>query len=288
METDVGATTGRRVLYLYGVVPRGQPLPAHEAAPLEAVPHARLVAVVEPVCAREFSAEELERKLQCVGWVAPLARRHAAVLEAAMRHGPVVPAGLCTLFTSARALTRLLADNEERFHDQLSWLEGRQEWGLKIFCDEDRLRSTLGARDPAVLALAAAAAAASPGQAYVLGKKRDGRLAEVVSVRIDEVVDEVLDEVDGEVEGPLAALAVDMRQRPLLAEARAGRRAAMVLNCALLVDTTVCPAFHAAAAELAARLEAEGFALELTGPWPAYSFCDLGPSEPGSEEAREP
>ena len=131
MEAEVG---GGQVLYLYGVVPSGQPLPASDVVPLQAIPFSTLVALVEPVPASEFSPETLEQRLQSVDWVAPLARKHTAVLEDAMQHGPVFPARLCTLFTSATALTNSLAENEQRFHEALSLLRGRQEWGLKMFC----------------------------------------------------------------------------------------------------------------------------------------------------------
>ncbi|HUU01270.1 MAG TPA: GvpL/GvpF family gas vesicle protein [Myxococcota bacterium] len=282
METEVG---GERVLYLYGVVPCGQRLPTTEATPLEAVPFSSLVAVVEPVSATEFSSEALEQKLQCVDWVAPLARKHTAVLEDAMQHGPVVPARLCTLFSSAHALTSLLAQKEQRFQETLSWLKGRQEWGFKVFGNEVGLRSLLGSSDPDVQAIEAAAATGSAGQAYVLRKKRDRRLDEVVSTRIDEVVDEVLDALD--------SLAVESRLRPLLSEAATGRSEVMVLNAALLVDLAVCPGLRTETAELASRFGAEGFAFELTGPWPPYSFCDdddatsdLGADESAPEEVR--
>ena len=278
-----------RILYLYGVVPCGQPLPTSEGFSLEAIAYSGLAAIVESVSAMEFSPEILEQKLQRVDWIAPLAQKHTAVLEHILQHGPVVPARLCTLFSSAAALTHLLVQNEQQFQDRLRWLEGRQEWGVKIFCHEDRLRSLIGSSDPDVQALEAAAAAASPGQAYVLRKKRDGRVAELVSARIEEVVDEVLD--------ALAAVAVETRLRSVLSDAVTGRREAMVVNAALLVDIPGCPTFRAAAGDLESRLDAEGFALELTGPWPPFSFCeddngeddndngDASVDEPASDEA---
>lgn len=260
------AVGGEQILYLYGVVPKGQPLPTSEVAPLEAVSFSSLVAVVEPVPSREFSAEALEERLQSVDWVAPLARKHSAVLNDVMQHGPVVPARLCTLFSSADALIESLAENEQRFRDVLSLLKGREEWGLKVFCHEETLRSIAGTNDPQVKALEAAAATASPGQAFVLRKKRDGRLAEVVSARIEEVLDEVLDAI--------ASIAANTCLRPLLSEPATGRRDAMVMNAALLVDVAASSTLGTMAEELVSHFCREGFVVELTGPWPPYSFCD--------------
>jgi gas vesicle protein GvpL/GvpF len=272
-----------RVWYLYGVVPCGQPLPSSAGVPLEVIPYCRLAAIVEPVSAAEFSPESLAQKLQCVDWVAPLARRHTTVLEQVLQHGPVVPARLCTLFSTTDALTTLLAQHAQQLQDRLRWLEGRQEWGLKIFCHEDRLRSAITTNDPDVQALESAALTASPGQAYVLRKQRDGYVADIATTRIEEVVDEVLES--------LAGVAVELRLRSLRSVAATGRRETMVVNAALLVDTAACAALHTAAGELTALLGPEGFDLELTGPWPSFSFCgddngtsDLGIGEPASRE----
>lgn len=274
MKAEVG---GGQILYLYGVVPNGQPLPTSEAVALETVPFADLAAVVEHVPASEFSAEALEQRLQSVDWVAPLARKHSAVLNDVMQHGPVVPARLCTLFSSADALIGSLAENEQRFRDALSLLKGREEWGLKVFCHEETLRSMAGSIDPQVKALDAAAATASPGQAFVLRKKRDGRLAEVVSARIEEVLDEVLDAI--------ASVAADTCLRPLLSEPATGRREAMVMNAALLVDVAASSALGTTTEELVSRFCTEGFVVELTGPWPPYSFCDDDAARDGADES---
>jgi hypothetical protein len=267
------------VLYLYGVVPGGQAVPSPRGATLRAVPFGSLVALVELVPSSEFSATELEQKMQRIDWVGPLACKHAAVLEDIMRHGPVVPARLCTLFTSAGSLAGSLAEEAPRFQDALRWLGGRQEWGLKLFCDEGRLRALVGAADPRARALEAAAGDASEGQAYVLRKQRDGRVAAVAGARIEEIAGEVID--------TLAELVADTRLRALLSAAVTGRRDAMVMNAAVLADRTAEAALRDAVAELAAQLAEDGFSLELTGPWPPYSFLNDEDAEPEDAEPED-
>jgi hypothetical protein len=269
-------TRADQVLYLYGVVPAGRAVSTAGGAVLEVVPFSSLVAIVEPVPRDEFSPEVLEDKLQCVEWVAPLACKHTAVLDEIMRHGPVVPAPLCTLFSSASALAAALAERAQRFRDALRLLDGRQEWSCKLFYDEARLRAVTGANDPGVRALESAAVTASPGKAYVLRKQRDARLAEVVELRIDAVVEDIVAEVDPEI--------ADVRFRALLAEAATGRPEPMALNAAVLVDVERTSALHATVGALSVRLGDEGFALELTGPWPPYSFCDGSPADAGELE----
>ena len=60
-----------------------------------------------------------------------------------MRFGPGVPARLCTLFSDVRSLSDRLARDEQRFAEWLDWLRDRQEWGIKVFCSEEKLRSSL-------------------------------------------------------------------------------------------------------------------------------------------------
>lgn len=269
-------TGNAQVLYLYGVVPFDQPLPQSAGAALEPISCSGVVALVEPVSASEFSPELLEEKLQKLDWVSALARKHASVLEEAMQHGPVVPAPLCTLFSSEQALRESLSRGEQGFLSKLERLKGRQEWGCKIFCDTSKLEAHVSKDDAQLVALEAAAAAASPGQAFVLRKKRDAHLARLVSERIDAVTDEILDS--------LAGLSVDTRLRTLLSEATTGRSEAMVLNVALLVATPRYSELNLLVDDLAARFGGEGFQIDLTGPWPPYTFSDDEEASPLVDE----
>lgn len=261
-------TGGERVLYLYGVIPAGQDLPAGTGQALRTVEHASLAALVEPVDAAEFAPEKLDEKLAALEWVTGLAQKHEAVLEAAARLGAVVPSRLCTLFSSEEALRLSLAANESGFLAGLERVRGREEWGLKVLCDEAELRSVLGPGDPHVRAFEAAAASASPGHAFVLGKKRDARLAEIAAAHIDGVLDETIDLLEPET--------ADLRVLRSLLPADGQR----VLNLAALVDAEARESFHAAVAELAERFGDEGFRFEMSGPWPPYNFC-TGDGEDG-------
>lgn len=268
-----------RVLYLYGVIPKNQSFSSDAGLPLQAVSHATLTAVVEPVCAREFSPEALDEKLQSIEWVARLARKHETVLEEAMRHGPVVPASLCTLFSNTEALKRSLAENEKRFLFALERIHGQQEWGLKAFCDERRLRAAAATDDAELRTLDAVIAGANPGHAFVLRKKREARLAELGSMRLDALVDEVLEAIEH--------VAADVRLRPLLPEPATGRDEPLALNAAALVNVFARETFQATIAELSTRYQDDGLVFELSGPWPAYSFCDDDPVEAGANAEEE-
>jgi gas vesicle protein GvpL/GvpF len=275
------------ILYLYGVIREGQSLPAPAGVALAAVPHAAIAGLVEPVPAAEFSPDVLEEKLQSLDWVARLAEKHQVVLASAMRHGAVVPARLCTLFSGAPALAQSLAAHEERFLAALARIADREEWGVKAFCAEAALQERVGQADPRAEALRAALATATPGQAYVLAKQRDARLAELAAARLDEVTAEAIAVLEG--------ATVDLRLLAgigagLGSAAPAGEGETLLLSLAAFVDATARAAFHGAVAELEERFAEEGFTFAVSGPWPPYSFCDeadeeLDPAAAGEEEA---
>jgi hypothetical protein len=267
MDTGNMAVAENQVLYLYGVIPKGQSYPSEEGVPLQAVSHSDLVALVEPVSAQEFSSATLDQKLEDIEWVSRLARRHENVLESAMRYGVVAPARLCLLFSSAPALLQSLAANEERFLAALDRMRGRKEWGVKAYCAEGEVRSRAGRDDAKIQSLDVALATAAPGYGFILRKQRDARLLEIVTGRVYDVADEASEALERE--------SVEVRLLRLLPSDEPDGRGGeiMVLNLAALVDDGARESFRSVVAELADRFFEEGFRFEVSGPWPPYNFC---------------
>lgn len=264
MDRAIDTNPASPLLYLYGVIPAGQALPAGTPVKLVARTVGPLAAMVEEVGAAEFSPELLEERLQKLEFVAPLAERHHAVLEAASRVGPVVPARLCTLFSDDRALAASLDERRDALVEVLGRLEGRAEWGVKVYCEPETATARAAERDPQAKALAQAAAKGTEGQMFILRKRREARLAEAVAARSQEVAEQVSDAVD-----PLAG---DLRFRPLRSDLQPDRKDQMILNLALLLSEEEQAEVERVVEELAAELEPDGYRLELGGPWPPYSF----------------
>ena len=263
-----GVAPSAGLLYFYGVIPDGQEMPAELRALRRHIPGAAVAALAETVAASELDPATLDDKLQDVEWVARLARKHESVLGRAMQHGPVVPARLCTVFSTLDALERSVAANGERLTALLSDLHGRQEWGLKAFCDEARLRTTLARDGAGPLTIDPGTTSVGPGASFLLRKQREAELTASVGDRVASVVDEVLATVDGRV----GAVTI----RPVLSRRVTGRRQSMVLNAAVLVDAAGQSALQELVAVAFRRFARSGFSFQLSGPWPPYSFCTLG------------
>lgn len=260
------------LLYLYGIV-HGDRQPD---AACPAVVQGRLAALVERVPAEEFAPAVLERQLGSVEWVAELARRHEARLESAMQAGPVIPARLCTLFSGDEALRRLLAEDEEDLLAALGRLNGAQEWGLKLYCDMATLRAALAGRFAATAA-PPGALPMSPGQAFVLAKRREAQVAEMMARRLEEVQDLLLDVIE-----PIALETCVKRLLPAGASQRPER---MIANLGVLVAQGELAGLALALDDLVEVLAGEGFVIEQSGPWPPYSFTQ--PGFTGQEESEE-
>ncbi len=251
------------VVYLYGIVPVGQALPDRDGAEPAHVALDSVVALADLLPAESFTGAALETRLQDVAWVSAQARLHTTVLGQAMEHGPVIPAHLCTLFSSTSALREFLVQNEERLQGTLERLRGRREWGVKLFCDEERVRARCIAVDPE---LSPGAEPGASGAAWLLRKRRDAQLSERVAERVEQTGEAVLDE--------LAAAAAELRVRPILTEAASGVAEPMTLNAAILVDIEAEAALHATLERLGSALEDDGYRLVLSGPWPPFSFSE--------------
>jgi hypothetical protein len=257
---------GASVVYLYGIAPAGQQLPDREGSSAGNVSFSGLVALADLLAAGEFSGPALEARLADPEWVAGQARLHTSVLAEAMEHGPVVPARLCTLFSSPSALRESLARTEDQLLETLARLRGRREWGLKLFFDEARVRQACVADDPNLAEPAPTGDAPPSGAAWMLRKRLAAQLAERVTERAEQVANDVLDETE--------TLASEVRVRPTLSEAASGVAKAMVLNAALLVDLESEHAMGEAVEDMARELEVQGFELVLSGPWPPFTFSE--------------
>ena len=251
--------------YLFGVIPADQTVPVVEHVSLQAVQHQDLVALVEEVPAGEFCSDALEQSMASLDWVARLARKHQSVLELALQHGALVPARLCTVYASVEGVLAALAGTRDRFAELLRRLDGRQEWGLKMRCDEERLAQTL--RAPA--------AGSHPGGplsgsvAWILAKQAEARLKDAMEDRLEEVIEDL--------EGVVAGVVVSMRELAPPPESLRDDGLPIVLNLAVLLPAGALQAFDDAVRGLESRYGDEGVSFETTGPWPPYSFCDEEP-----------
>ncbi|MBW8817214.1 MAG: GvpL/GvpF family gas vesicle protein [Streptomyces sp.] len=249
--------TGLR--YVYAVCrPFGTPLQAQLAGvagdPPRLLHHHGLVAVVSHVPERDFAEEPLRRHLEDLEWLTGTVRAHQSVIDALTVVTTPLPLRLGTVFRDDSGVRVMIEEREEGFRRTLDRLQGRVEWGVKVYVETAA---------PAGAEATEAPEKPASGRDYLRQRRQRVRSnedrwqqAEAFATRLHE---------------KLSAYAEDARlhapQNPTLS----GASGQNVLNAAYLVPRGESEEF----VEMVDRTKDDvpGMRVELTGPWAAYSFA---------------
>lgn len=211
--------------------------------------HAGLALVVAEVELAQFAELETRR------WkVAPneedplvmLARRHDVVVRAVFERHPVLPLRFGTTVPDDAAALRLLADHHGEARTWFARVEGHREWAVRARLPHPGKPAELPADELS--------------DSDYLAMRRD-RLAAAARTRRDGSA------AANALHHTLSQRATDTVRRPRMS-------AVPLLDAAYLVRTDAEPAFQA---EIECH---EELAVEVTGPWPPYSFVRLRLPEP--------
>jgi hypothetical protein len=259
-------------LWAYCVLPAGDPVPADtggvDGGRLERVAAGDLAAIVSRVPLADFGAAPLRENLNDLPWLERVARAHEAVLDAMLGQSTIVPLRLCTIYESEQSVQEMLEREHDSLTHALEALAGRQEWGVKLLVDGDRLAEEARSRSTEASALEDELGARTGGGAYMLRRRLERHVRDVV----DLLAAEVAEQVHAQVEDLTSDAVVLPPQNPELS----GHEGRMLLNGAYLVDAERVDGLRELVAELEERHQALGARIELTGPWPPYNFLPGG------------
>lgn len=231
--------------------------------PVRTVEGAGLVAVVSSVDLTTFGEEPLRRNLEDLAWLETTARAHHEVINTVSRVGPIVAMRLATVYRDDSRVAAMLSERREELTAALRRIAGRTEFGVKAYAELTGLPRVPGPGADAPAQPAGAVPGPGPGTAYL--RRRRAQLA-----TRDQMLQTAAANADA-VHAALGGLAEAARryvpQHPQLT----GESAAMVLNGAYLVDADRADEFVATVRALDDQHSA--VRLELTGPWPPYSFA---------------
>ena len=220
--------------------------------PVRALAAANLAAAVGTVRLGEFGEEALRRNLEDLDWLAAKARAHDGVISAIARSGPVIPVRMATVYLDDARVERLLQNRRDDFHAALNLVTGREELGVKAYADPKKLAGQ-DPQDPE----------SRSGAAYLLRRRRE--------IASQEQAYRVAAAAAERIHAALLAHAVDGKRKPASDRSLSGRDAWTVLNGTYLVDKRSVDDFRAAVATV--DEQSTGIELEITGPWPPYSFA---------------
>lgn len=219
-----------------------------------------LTAVVDVVERDAWAGPQAEANMQSLEWVGARAALHEEVVEAAMAQGPVYPARFGTLYSSAQRLAETVDQHHEAIGTFMAYIDGADEWALKVFID----------RDQAASSRAAAASDEKPtsGTAYLKQKQREQQARDAVDTWLQTVSDTLYTRLH---DGIVRDVEVLDPNRAVLASPDE----TIALNWALLVPEEKQAALREHMRQFEARYTDAGLSFRLTGPWPAYTFRPL-------------
>ncbi|MGW4894037.1 GvpL/GvpF family gas vesicle protein [Kitasatospora sp. NPDC004240] len=257
--------------WLYAVVPADRPPPAELSGvagePLRAVAGADLTALAGSVPCADFDEEPLRAHLEDAAWLERTARAHHRVIDALARAGPTLPLRFATLYRDDGRAAAMLRERRGELLAALRRITDRTEWGVKAYLADP---SATGPQDEPGGADEPAGESQRPGTAYLLRRRAQRQ-------ERGQALHRALDEAEL-VHTTLSDTAAESTQHPLQSAEATGHGEPMVLNGAYLVDDIRLTELDRALVTLAVHHPA--LRLEVTGPWPPYSFSGIG-ADPG-------
>lgn len=265
--------------YLYCIVPArpagpapngagaGGPGLAQAARELKFIPAGDIQALVEAVPLEEFWGENLKKNLADINWVGSKVLRHNQVIGEAAQRWTAIPMKFGTVFESEESLQKVLREKRDGFRKLFSVLDGKEEWGVKVFCDINKLREHIIQTSENIRDIDAAMKDKSEGAAYFLKRKREGLISEESEKKMNEDATAIH-------EG-LVKFADRNCLNKLQPKELTKKEGEMIINGAYLILKEKIEEFKSKATDLQSSYVDSGLELEISGPWPPYSFASL-------------
>jgi len=191
-------------------------------------------------------------------------RSHEYVVDTLMKQTTVVPFKFGTILKDEKAATKMLQDYEDKFKKLLSKFKEKAEWGLKIYSNNQEFKKHLVQIEPKFKNLRRKREKLSRGVAYLLGRKVEEELKDNVAARLAKINEFIFQEVGKN--------AYEAKLNKTLPQKLTGKTSEMILNTAYLVERGKVAHFCKQIEKLIEKYKPMGLEIEVSGPWPPYSF----------------
>ena len=211
---------------------------------------------------QDFGEAQLSQNLKINQWVMEKAIWHQELLQDATDRAAVLPLKFGSVFRSKKSIEEmLLAQESTSFIPALKKIEGKEEWGFKLNCDMDLLKTNLNSNHPVLAQINAKTKGASPGVAFLEKKKKEKIEPEIMKKEINGVRNRLYEELDN--------ICTDLCQ--LKEPETSTDTKTTVLNLALLIMKNHVGDFQSFVSKREKELT-DGMEIAISGPWPPYNF----------------
>jgi len=224
-----------------------------------------IYAIASSVSPDEFSKDNLEKNLANMKWLEEKALLHEKVIEELMKDTTTIPFKFPTIFQSEENVEKLLKEHNAEFKNIMAELEGKEEWGLKIYCDPEKFKRLIAEQDESIKKIDEEIASSGKGKAYLLNKKREDLINDVINKKISEDTKDNFDR--------LSKASVKTKINKLLPREVTQKKEDMVFNSAFLINKKRLGEFNNILDYLKTKYSDKGLIFDCTGPWPPYNFC---------------
>jgi hypothetical protein len=262
-------------IYLYGLIPTQEldkgSIPAFSGIDDSYESFVKTIrdvtAVLCPVKGSEYSEYSLDKKTSDISWLKEKAIHHHQVLSELQQQFTVIPLKFCTIFTSLDRLEDSLNKSYEKILSLFSLLKNKEEWNLKVYCNENHLRKFVEEHHPVIRKMKEELRDMSPGKRYLKEKLLD----QTILTKIKEQQEEIGEFIHNKVK-PLS-INYDMKED--LNKRVTGRTDEMILNSVYLIDKDNVAQFKEIVTIGKDNYPTQELKIEVSGPWPIYHFSSI-------------
>lgn len=267
-------------LYVYCIIPSFVPMnigtsegkPASQSnfagEGVLTISHKDIAAVVEKTTIDDFQEEAFKIKVEKdPKWLEEKVMHHNNVISRFAEKSAVVPMKFGTIYKTEKTLEAMLEENYQGFLEIILNLDGKEEWGVKVFCDINKFKDHLTHTNENIKDIDAAMKDKSEGAAYFLKRKREGLISEESEKKMNEQASFIHEK--------LSKIADRNCLNKLQPRELTTKEAEMILNGAYLILKESVPEFKSKVTNLQSSYVDSGLELEVSGPWPSYSFASL-------------
>ncbi|SER45021.1 Gas vesicle synthesis protein GvpL/GvpF [Gracilibacillus ureilyticus] len=263
-----------QLIYLYGFIPGSElkenPLKEmkgfDDEGSIFTISAGKVEAVVCELDDREFSEQVLQEKTENdIKWLQEKALHHHHTIMALYEQYTLIPLKFCTIYKSKERLHQTVETKKEQMEAVLEQIKGREEWNLKIYCEDTQLKEDISKNSPLIEAKKKEINQLSPGRRFFEMKKIDSLVEEELEKEKNKICEEVHER--------MRQFATDATVKKNWSKEMTGRKENMCWNSIYFLEQSQVETFVEEMGQKEMSLNSKGFTLELTGPWPAYHFA---------------
>ncbi len=226
---------------------------------LSFITHKDISMVVSVVSSDEFSEVKLCDAVNDIKWLSQYAIEHEKIVETVKGQlSPVLPMKFCTIYKEEASIKLLLEKHYSAFLESLNYFNDKEEYGVKVYVEKNTFMKNMKSKmdyesknennD-------------NSGRNYLLRKKLEKENREAFITDVSHKIDTMVSFISEWSTESVSNRIIETENKDMLMH-----------NASYLIENIYIDKFFKLIKWLNDSYAKEGFELEISGPWPCYSF----------------